>query len=409
MIWGAPAHLTLLKSVLPPALCVHFAWLGLIAGGATVAVALDILGTPDQRRGLAAPILDRLGPGPVAVALLGMTAALILLCVQSGYPPPAPSAIFWGGALAPLLAGLALLTLYRRLLRQGRGFPLRPGCGLTGIALILASTFLLCCGSGLLVAPEKRPLLESMPQLLLSWYGTARYLEFTCLALAATGAVIALPGGRTAGPDNAQLARRLGGGMAILFLLAWPPLLLFALFNLPAIALSRGVWLLAAAGLVTAAILSLLLAGALARPEQRRAGPILALFLTLFASWVLTDHLARENALDEATMAGLAALAPAPRPVPAQVTPAPTAQVAEAAGKAVFERSCAACHRFEEKLVGPPMDAVVPKYRQDPAALRAFIRTPLKRDPAFPAMPKLPLTEAEIEAVAAYLLERAAP
>lgn len=398
MISGAPAHLTLLKSVLPLALCVHFAWLGMIAGGATAAVALDILGAPDQRRGLAAPIIDRLGPGPGAVALLGMTAALILLCVQSSYPPLAPSAIFWGGALAPLLAGLALLSLYRHLLRQGRGFPLRPGCGLAGIALILASSFLLCCGSGLLVAPEKRPLLEVMPQLLLSWYGTARYLEFTCLALAATGAAIALLGERTTGPDNARFYRRLGGGMALLFLIAWPPLLLFALFNLPAIALSRGVWLLAAAGLAAAAILSLLIAGALAQPEKRRAGPIIVLFPALFAIWILSDHLARENALDGATLGGIAAEHPSQ---PEALRP-PT-------GAALFERVCAACHRFDKKLIGPPLNAVVPKYRGNPEALEAFIRTPVKRDPAYPAMPFLPLTDAEIKAVAAYLLERAAP
>jgi len=80
-----------------------------------------------------------------------------------------------------------------------------------------------------------------------------------------------------------------------------------------------------------------------------------------------------------------------------------------AEGKAVFERVCATCHRFDEKLVGPPLASVVPKYRRQIEELKEFIRNPVKKDPAYPAMPKLQLSEAEIDAVAGYLLERVAP
>jgi mono/diheme cytochrome c family protein len=404
MVWDTPANLTLLKALLPLALCVHFACFGAVAGGASAAVAIDVLGTPHRRRGLAAAILNRLIPGPGAAALLGLNAALILLGVQSGYPPLSPSAIFWVGSLAPLPAGLALVAIYRRLQRQERGLPLRAGCGLAGIALVLASCFLLCCGSGVLVMPEKWPFLEAAPLLLLSWSGTARYLEFTCLSFVATGALIIFLGERMEKSEDAGFARRLGGGTALLFLLAWPPALLFTQFNLPFIALSGAVWLLAAAGLLTAAAGAWLVAGMPGQSERPRTRPLLAISLTLFALWVATDHLARENALDEATRDGLTAmLAPLPE------AKKPAADETPLAGAAVFERVCAACHRFGEKLVGPPLDAVVPKYHDDPAALKAFLRNPVKRDPAYPAMPKLPLSEAEIEAVSAYLLKKAAP
>jgi mono/diheme cytochrome c family protein len=52
---------------------------------------------------------------------------------------------------------------------------------------------------------------------------------------------------------------------------------------------------------------------------------------------------------------------------------------------------------------------VVPKYRGQIEELKEFIRNPVKKDPAYPAMPKLQLSEAEIDAVARYLLERVAP
>jgi cytochrome c551/c552 len=90
--------------------------------------------------------------------------------------------------------------------------------------------------------------------------------------------------------------------------------------------------------------------------------------------------------------------------VPAAGEPAEAAD-----GKAVFQRLCTACHRFEERLVGPPLQSVLPKYRGNVEELKAFIRNPSKQDPAYPAMPKLPLREAEIDAVARYLLERATP
>lgn len=398
-------NLILLKSFLLPTLCIHFAWLGVMAAAATAAVALDIFGTQYRHRGLAAAILDRVGPGPGEAALLGLTATLILLCVQLGYLPPASWGPFWGGTLAPLLAGLSLLTLYRRLLRQGSGLPLRPCCGLAGIALILASSFLLFCGSGLLVMPEKWPIPEAGPFSLLSWSGTGRYLEFTSLSFVAAGAVILQLSERSAHPDEALAASRLGGGMALIFLLAWPPAVLFTLFNLPAIALSGPAWLLAAVTIVLAATGAWLTVGILCRPEKYRAWPLLAISLALFPLWIANDHISRESVLDEATREGVAAIPPS---APAAVKK-PPAGVAQVSGAAVFEKVCMACHRFDEKLVGPPLNTVVPKYRKEPKALQGFIRNPVKRDPAYPAMPKLPLSEAEIEAVAAYLLEKGAP
>lgn len=395
-------NLILLKSFLLPTLCIHFAWLGVMAAAATAAVALDIFGTTDRHRGLAAAILDRVGPGPGEAALLGLTATLILLSVQLGYLPPASWSPFWGGTLAPLLAGLSLLTLYRRMLRQGGGLPLRPGCGLAGIALVLASSFLLFCGSGLLVMPEKWPILEAMPLSLLSWSGAGRYFEFTSLSFVAAGAVILQLSERSAIPDEALAARRLGGGMALTFLLAWPPAVLFTLFNLPAIALSGPVWLLAAVTLALPATGAWLTVGILCRPDKSRAWPLLAISLALFPLWIANDHISRENVLDEATREGVAAIPPA-------AVIKPPAGVAPVSGAAVFEKVCMACHRFDEKLIGPPLNTVAPKYRKDPRALQAFIRNPVKRDPAYPAMPKLPLSEAEINAVAAYLLEKATP
>jgi cytochrome c len=64
------------------------------------------------------------------------------------------------------------------------------------------------------------------------------------------------------------------------------------------------------------------------------------------------------------------------------------------------------CHRFEEKLVGPALATVLPKYNVE--SLKAYILNPVKVDPAFPPMPNPGLTPAQAAAVAAYELEHLA-
>jgi cytochrome c len=50
----------------------------------------------------------------------------------------------------------------------------------------------------------------------------------------------------------------------------------------------------------------------------------------------------------------------------------------------------------------------VPAYKGDIAALREFIANPVKKRPDFPQMPRLGLREAEIDSVAAYIMNRVA-
>ncbi len=71
----------------------------------------------------------------------------------------------------------------------------------------------------------------------------------------------------------------------------------------------------------------------------------------------------------------------------------------------LYQVRCAACHKFDQKLVGPAHLEVLPKYEGKEAQLVAFIRNPVKVDPAYPPMPNPGLKPAEAEAVAKYLLE----
>lgn len=75
-------------------------------------------------------------------------------------------------------------------------------------------------------------------------------------------------------------------------------------------------------------------------------------------------------------------------------------------GRQIFETRCMACHRFDTRLVGPPLATVLPKYAGKREELGAFLDYPSKVNPDYPAMPRLGLRRTEIEAVSNYVLQR---
>jgi hypothetical protein len=348
MLTVSPENLPLLKFALLLTLFVHFSLLGVLFGATSAAVVLDTFGRLDRRghwRVLAVDLVARAVPGRGTVLLLTLTAALILFVAQLAYPPLALADAYWLLTLAPLFVGLAALAGYRRWLpRTESRLVLVSGLGAAGVQLVMDASNIVLCGGGLMMMSEKWPFLAADPRLLLSWVGAARFLEFTCLSLAATGALILLLGrppavGDEKAAESSRFRRRLGAAVALVFLLGWPVVLLLGLYNLPTIALSWAVFAASAAALALACGLALKLLGVLERPEVRSGRPIFFLLLLLFALWLLGDGLARENALDAESLSGLAAVVSSAA-VPEMEAPVPTAGEPEAAvdGKAVFER-----------------------------------------------------------------------
>jgi cytochrome c len=78
-------------------------------------------------------------------------------------------------------------------------------------------------------------------------------------------------------------------------------------------------------------------------------------------------------------------------------------------GEKVFKTVCSTCHRMSERLVGPPLRTVLPKYAGNADALVAFVRKPSKMNADYPPMPVLGLPLGDIRSVAAYLLAQVAP
>jgi cytochrome c len=72
----------------------------------------------------------------------------------------------------------------------------------------------------------------------------------------------------------------------------------------------------------------------------------------------------------------------------------------------IFNQKCIACHKFDQKLVGPPYDQTVPKYNGDVQKLAAYIFNPQKIDPNYPPMPNQGLKKKEATAMAQWLINK---
>lgn len=75
-------------------------------------------------------------------------------------------------------------------------------------------------------------------------------------------------------------------------------------------------------------------------------------------------------------------------------------------GEEIYKVICSACHKFDEKLVGPPYNKVLVKYEGKMDQLIGFILNPVKVDPAFPPMPNQGLRRDEAKNIAEYLMEQ---
>ncbi len=76
----------------------------------------------------------------------------------------------------------------------------------------------------------------------------------------------------------------------------------------------------------------------------------------------------------------------------------------EISGEDIFNGRCAACHKFDQKLVGPSYNSVLPKYTNNQEGLVQYILNPVKVDASYPPMPNQGLKPNEAQAIADYII-----
>lgn len=72
----------------------------------------------------------------------------------------------------------------------------------------------------------------------------------------------------------------------------------------------------------------------------------------------------------------------------------------------IFNTKCIACHKFDQKVVGPPYNETVPTFNGNVQKLAEFIYSPTKVNPNYPPMPNQGLTKKEATAMAQWLIQQ---
>ncbi len=414
-----PDTILLLRYLLIAALLLYLPFLGIVIAGSAASLVLNFFGRENRddrslrlsREWIEAVTVHRWG-----LLLLGLLPypAIAYACRRFLGGRTSLPAIAWLVPFGALLAGCLLLSLYRSAIRRTAALPAAPfGAGATGLLAMISAAFLSFLLLGTLVNPSKLPLVRSNLVFILSWHSLVEFLLFLALSFGLTGGIalrfLARPNAGTGGRDFEYEARvrAVGTSFSLAGALAAPALVVLDLITLPVTGMSMEVFVMAATVPILALAVFALLYLLPGKGEGRPGDRVTSLFVLMFLVVILCYQTAVANAFQ-----GLSA---PPGPLAAETvskgkkaasTPAAGDAAALEKGKKVFDTVCSACHRFDAKVVGPPLNEVVPKYKGNVEKLKAFIRNPVKVNPALPAMPKPAIKEDDVDAVARYLLSK---
>ncbi|MGZ8440721.1 MAG: c-type cytochrome, partial [Candidatus Deferrimicrobiaceae bacterium] len=396
----------------------YLPFLGIVIAGSAASLFLNFFGREnrnDRSLRLSREWIEAVTVNRWVLLLLGLLPypAIAYACQRFLGGRTSLPAIAWLVPFGALLAGCLLLSLYRSAIRRTTELPPAPvGAGTAGLLAMISAAYLSFLLLGTLVNPAKLPLVRSNLVFILSWHSLVEFLLFLALSFGLAGGIALRFLGRSkageagGGPVYEARVRTAGTSFALAGALAVPALVVLDLVTLPVTGLSTEVFVMAATVTILALAVFALLYLLPGQEEARPGDRVSALFVLMFLAVILCYQTAVANAFQ-----GLSA---PPGPFAAETvskkgkaaTPAGGDAAVLEKGKKVFDTVCSVCHRFDAKVVGPPLNEVVPKYKGDVAKLKGFIRNPVKVNPALPAMPKPAIKEDEVDAVARYLLSK---
>jgi cytochrome c551/c552 len=261
--------------------------------------------------------------------------------------------------------------------------------------------------------PEKWFRATNFGLMLLNWNSIWKFLFFLHASFALTGCAILFfffHWGSTKierEGDSATypgLVRNFGAGLGFAFSLALPVFYTFYIFTTADIALDNSVYVMAVVIIFLFLINTLLLFPNLKAQTTRFGGVTFVLFLLAFLLVTVTDQKTLVNANSEHRALAVLEAERLGEEREAMLESMAAGAGGVARGKEIFTGQCMACHRFDSRLVGPPLESVLPKYVDDVETLKKFVKNPHKINPDYPPMPSLGLSDSDVDAVVEYVL-----
>lgn len=247
---------------------------------------------------------------------------------------------------------------------------------------------------------------ETILGVIFSWATFSYFLHFICAAFAVTSALILYlyfrPNSdfRDVPAEYQAYIKKFALSTGLIFTIAQPFFVAVNLLSTPKIALSSVVF----GATVVILFLLLILANyfyAMIRDSNTKyTTSILFLFILVFAFVIIKNQVSFDTASKEQFHMLAADYEEYEKELLAEVGRGGE----EISGEEIYKAKCVACHQWDQKLVGPPHNEVLPKYEDNMEGLVDFILNPVKVNPEYPPMPAQGLKPAEAQAVADYLM-----
>ncbi|MFQ5510456.1 MAG: c-type cytochrome [Candidatus Krumholzibacteriia bacterium] len=420
-ILPSESYFELLRYLLVLTFVIHVPYMSLVTGSTLLSLILNSrdrdVPNPHFAR-LAGDLMDMVMPSRVVVFVFGVLplVPMWLIYGQWLYKSIANSMDLLPVGAALIAAALVAILFYKRTIRrEGGNSALNFGIGSVGLLALLLGIYILVTSVVRFNDPERWHLAHDPGRLMVSFNVIWKYAYFVVGSVGATccGTLFFFfhwPGCRPAMDARyTRFVKNFTAGLAIPCLALLPVVGLFYLVTTPIVALSGAIYALATASMALLFIIFIYLYRTLQAERPRFGAHAFVLFMGVLVLVAVGDQLSLVNATAEHAAARVAEAeeVAARIALEREAERAGAAKVDLARGEEVFNTVCTTCHRMDQRLVGPALETVLPKYAGRVDELIAFIRKPDKKDPDYPPMPAPALPLVDVKSVAAYLLGEA--
>jgi cytochrome c len=279
--------------------------------------------------------------------------------------------------------------------------------GTVGKWLLLTASYIFAGTMALASSPDKWNSTGNILQIIFSWQTLFSFMTLISLAGIISGAAIMFfffswnGGVKHMSDEYSALVKVAAGKIALASGIMFPLMLLISYAYLPQVTQSPTVFYYMVIVLIISLVLGNFIYSMFKNSDTSSATVVFVLVFVLVTFNVIKDQIAFGNAIHDNTLV---------------ITKLAEEEEKEVKGKtmentgidaqSIFNQKCSACHKFDQKLVGPPYDQTIPKYNGDATKLAEFIFNPQKIDPAYPPMPNQGLKKKEANAMAQWLINK---
>lgn len=364
----------------------------------------------------------------VVGVILGILPVLVLLITfsQNLYGTSIHIARYFLYILILATVAYIFAVLYKNsLLKEEGNYQLQQLLGTVSVLSIVLLIYIFISTTSLILFPSRWTLIKWPLPVFFDFNIVVRFLIFFTAAFAVTGSAILFfffnwGGGKTnLDEEYENFVLKFSGGVSLAAVIGLGLLLLWDFKTFPEVALGGAYrfslfgfpviidnFMIALAIVFMLLVVSLMLYSLLSKFDVSKGTQIFILFIVIIIGLSANDNLAQDTALTEHYLYLQKLTGELERKLEMQREElAAPGEVSSAVGENIFNTRCFACHKFDQRLVGPPYKETLPKYENDMDALVKFILNPVKKNPDYPIMPNQGLTPAEAKAVAKYIME----